>query len=31
MEYYAGNKMRFIKGGMSIYILSAKKIFYVQQ
>ena len=25
MEYYAANKMRFIKGGMSIYILNAKK------
>ena len=25
MEYYAANKMRFIKGGMLIYILNAKK------
>lgn len=25
MEYYAANKMKFTKGGMSIYILNAKK------
>lgn len=25
MEYYAANKMRFIKGGVSIYILNVKK------
>ena len=29
MEYYAANKMKFIKGVMSIYILNAKKKFYV--
>lgn len=29
MEYYAANKMKFTKGGMSIYILNAKKKLYI--